>query len=484
MFARSLWPWPVHRRRPPLLMVGGLLLGVAIALALAPAIATESPPIPVPNVLPEWKIVANTLWVLLTGFLVFFMNAGFAMLETGFCRYKNAVNMLSKNLIVFALSTLAYWATGFAIMFGNGNEVMGYSGFFLGGPDNSPLTDIAYEGTFESLGWAAVPLKAKFFFQLAFAGTAATIVSGAVAERVRFLAFLIFSLLLVGFSYGVTGHWVWGNGWLAQFGFYDFAGSTLVHSVGGWAGLVGAVMLGPRLEKYSDGRITAIPGHNMALSTLGCLILWLGWFGFNPGSLMAADPDAIVHILLTTNMSAAAAALAATLVSWLYFGKPDLTMIINGVLAGLVAVTAACAYVSLAGAVLIGAIAGVIVVFSVVLLERLRVDDPVGAISVHLVCGVWGTLAVGLFSVGPDVYPWYGAANGPLAGLFLGGSVDQLLTQLLGVLSVGGFTAAFSTVVWLLLRFTVGIRVTPTEEYEGLDLSEHSMEAYSGFLKE
>ncbi|GAB4341961.1 MAG: ammonium transporter [Cyanophyceae cyanobacterium] len=461
-----------------------MIIGVAIALAAAPAIATEPPPIPADRLLPEWKIVANTLWVLLTGFLVFFMNAGFAMLETGFCRYKNAVNMLSKNLIVFALSTLAYWATGFAIMFGNGNEVMGYSGFFLIGPDNSPLTDIAYEGTFEALGWAAVPLKAKFFFQLAFAGTAATIVSGAVAERVRFLAFLMFSLLLVGFSYGVTGHWVWGNGWLAQFGFYDFAGSTLVHSVGGWAGLVGAVMLGPRLEKYSEGRITAIPGHNMALSTLGCLILWLGWFGFNPGSLMAADPDAIVHILLTTNMSAAAAALAATLVSWLYFGKPDLTMIINGVLAGLVAVTAACAYVSLAGAVVIGAIAGVMVVFSVVLLERLRVDDPVGAISVHLVCGIWGTLAVGLFSVGPNVYPWYGAANGPLAGLLLGGSVDQLLTQLLGVLSVGGFTAAFSTVVWLLLRFTVGIRVTPTEEYEGLDLSEHSMEAYSGFLKE
>lgn len=481
MVVRFLRPFPGHPPRSALLrLLGCLGVGAAIATLAAPAIAA----VPPPTALPEWKIVANTLWVLLTGFLVFFMNAGFAMLETGFCRYKNAVNMLSKNLIVFALSTLAYWATGFAIMFGNGNEVMGYSGFFLTGPDNSPLTDVAYEGTFAALGWAAVPLKAKFFFQLAFAGTAATIVSGAVAERVRFLAFLLFSLLLVGFSYGVTGHWVWGNGWLAQFGFYDFAGSTLVHSVGGWAGLVGAVMLGPRLEKYSEGRITAIPGHNMALSTLGCLILWLGWFGFNPGSLMAADPDAIVHILLTTNMSAAAAALAATLVSWLYFGKPDLTMIINGVLAGLVAVTAACAYVSLAGAVLIGAIAGAIVVFSVVLLERFRVDDPVGAISVHLVCGIWGTLAVGLFSVGPNVFPWYGAANGPLAGLFLGGSVDQLLTQLLGVLSVGGFTAAFSTVVWLVLRFTVGIRVTPTEEYEGLDLSEHSMEAYSGFLKE
>jgi Amt family ammonium transporter len=430
-------------------------------------------------------IVVDTLWTIFAGILVFFMNAGFAMLETGFCRNKNAVNILAKNLIVFALSTIAYWATGFALMFGNGNGLWGTEGFFLQGPDNSPLTGVNYEGNFTALSWAAIPLEAKFFFQLAFAGTAATIVSGAVAERIRFLAFLLFSLMLVGISYGITGHWVWGDGWLAQLGFYDFAGSTVVHSVGGWAGAVGALLLGPRLEKYDrDGRITAIPGHNMAISTLGCLILWLGWFGFNPGSTMAADPLAISHILLTTNMAAATGGVAATITSWLYFSKPDLSMVINGILAGLVSITASCAYVNLTSAMVIGAIAGIIVVFSVVTLERFQVDDPVGAISVHLVCGIWGTLAVGLFSVGGGQYSWYASQEGPVAGLLAGGGFDQLLNQLLGVLAVGGFTVSFSTVVWVVLRMTVGIRVLPTEEIEGLDLSEHSMEAYSGFLKE
>ncbi|MFN3679368.1 ammonium transporter, partial [Thermosynechococcus sp.] len=300
------------------------------------------------------QVVLNTLWVIFAGVLVFFMNAGFAMLETGFCRAKNAVNLLSKNLIVFALSSISYWAIGFALMFGDGNGVLGTSGFFLLGADNSPATGTAYQGVYDALSWAAVPLSAKFFFQLVFAGTAATIVSGAVAERIKFYAFFIFSLLLVGISYPITGHWIWGGGWLQQLGMWDFAGSTVVHSVGGWAALMGAALLGPRLGRFlPDGSVAAIPGHNFAIATLGCLILWLGWFGFNPGSTMAADPGAIAHIVVTTNMSAAFGGVTATIVSSRYFGKPDLSMIINGILAGLVAITAPCAFVSIGSAVLI-----------------------------------------------------------------------------------------------------------------------------------
>ncbi|MEA5513162.1 ammonium transporter, partial [Nodularia sp. UHCC 0506] len=260
----------------------------------------------------ELQVALDTLWVAVAAFLVFFMNAGFGMLETGFCRQKNAVNVLSKNLIVFALASIAFWAIGFGIMFGDGNSFLGTSGFFLSGADNSPLKGDAYEGVFSALSWAGVPLAAKFLFQLAFAGTAATIVSGAVAERIKFIDFLIFSILLVGIAYPITGHWIWGGGWLSGFGFWDFAGSTVVHSVGGWAALMGAAFLGPRIGKYQDDQTVALPGHNMSIATLGCLILWLGWFGFNPGSTMAADANAIAHIAVTTNMAAAAGAVAAT----------------------------------------------------------------------------------------------------------------------------------------------------------------------------
>lgn len=283
----------------------------------------------------ELKVGLDTIWVMIAGMLVFFMNAGFCMLETGFCRQKNAVNVLSKNLIVFALSTIAFWIIGFGLMFSDGNGFLGTSGgWFLSGADNSPATGDAYQGIFGSLNWTGVPLLAKFFFQLVFAGTAATIVSGAVAERIKFVDFLIFSLLLVGIAYPITGHWIWGGGWLADMGFFDFAGSTVVHSVGGWAALMGAAFLGPRLGKYQDGQVTALPGHNMSIATLGCLILWLGWFGFNPGSTMAADPNAIAHIAITTNTAGAFGGLAATITAWLYLGKPDLSMIINGILAG------------------------------------------------------------------------------------------------------------------------------------------------------
>ena len=426
------------------------------------------------------QVALDTLWVLVAGFLVFFMNAGFCMLETGFCRSKNAVNLLAKNLIVFGLSTIAFWLVGFGLMFGDGNSFLGTAGFLLRGIDNSPATGNTYEGVYSSLSWAGVPLKAKFFFQLAFAGTAATIVSGAVAERIKFIAFFVFSLFLVGVSYPITGHWIWGGGFLANLGFWDFAGSTVVHSVGGWAALVGALLLGPRLGRY-QARPVAMPGHNLAISTLGCLILWLGWFGFNPGSTMAADPYAISHIVVTTNIAAALGGLAATVVSWLFLTKPDLSMIINGILAGLVAITAPCAYVNLGSAAVIGLVAGTVVVFSVTLLDQLRIDDPVGAISVHLVCGIWGTLAVGLFSVGADVFPWYGADGGPQAGLFLGGSLQPLLIQVLGVLAVAAFTVVFSLIAWSLLKAVVGIRVSEAEENKGLDLCEHAMEAYPEF---
>jgi Amt family ammonium transporter len=422
------------------------------------------------------KVAVDTVWVMIAAFLVIFMNAGFAMLETGFCRQKNAVNILSKNLIVFALATIAYWAIGFGLMFGNGNGYFGLSGFFLQG-DSS---------TFKALEWTSVPLAAKFLFQVAFAGTAATIVSGAVAERIKFIDFLIFSLALVGISYAVTGHWIWGGGWLAQGDehFWDFAGCTVVHSVGGWSALTGVLFLGARAGKYQNGEITALPGHNMSIATLGCLILWLGWFGFNPGSTMAADPSAIAHIALTTNLSAAAGGITATITAWVYLGKPDLSMIINGILAGLVGITASCAYVNYGSSVMIGAIAGVIVVFSVTLFEKQSIDDPVGATSVHLVCGIWGTLAVGLFSVGPDVYSWYGKGLGPAKGLLLGGGINQLWLQIVGVVAVGVFTVAFSSLVWAILKSTLGMRVSLQEELEGLDIGEHGMEAYSGFLKE
>ncbi len=403
----------------------------------------------------------NTIWVLIASILVIFMNAGFGMLETGFCRQKNAVNILAKNLIVFALATIAYWAIGFALMFGRDNPFVGLSGFFLTGePATYGLEPFP----------VGLPVSVFFLFQVAFAGTAATIVSGAVAERIKFTDFLIFSIVLVAISYSITGHWIWGGGWLSEMGFKDFAGSTAVHSVGGWAALVGAYILGPRYGKYSEGRVNAIPGHNMSIATLGCLILWIGWFGFNPGSQLAADSH-VPYIAVTTNLAAAAGGITSTFVSWWKDGKPDLSMIINGILAGLVGITAGCDGVSYLGAIIIGLIAGVIVVYSVGIFDTIiKIDDPVGATSVHLVCGIWGTLAVGLFNTE--------------SGLFYGGGIGQLINQIIGILAVGVFTVAFSVALWLALKATLGIRVSLEEEVNGLDIGEHGMEAYSGFVKE
>ena len=444
----------------------------AVALLLIPVTAAQAQEAAEG---PGFQVALDTLWVMIAGFLVFFMNAGFALVESGFCRSKNTVNILAKNFIVFAIACLTFWATGFALMFGDGSTFIGLKGFFLAGADNSPAID-GYSGVYSALSWTGVPLEAKFFFQLVFAATAATIVSGAVAERIKFQAFILFAALLVAVMYPISGHWIWGGGWLSAPeagmlakmglpGFKDFAGSTVVHSVGGWAALLGVLMLGPRLGKYrKDGTIGAIPGHNIALATLGGLVLWLGWFGFNPGSTMAADGAAIAHISVTTAMAAAAGVAAATAYSWVRLGTPDLSMIINGSLAGLVAITAPCDGVSVLGSVVIGLVAGALVVEAVLTFDKLHIDDPVGATSVHLVNGIWGTLAVGLFNTE--------------AGLLYCGGMKQLITQAIGIAAVAVFTVVASLVFWLLTKAILGLRVSPDEEYLGLDMSEMGLEAY------
>ena len=423
------------------------------------------------------KVVADTMWVLVTAMLVFFMNLGFACVETGFCRVNNSTNILSKNFIVFAASSIAFLVLDFGLMFGNGTGFMGTDGLlFLGGPDTSPATGEAYKGVYASLNWTGVPLLAKFFFQLVFAGTAATIVSGAVAERIKYFSFIAFSFIIVGVIYPIVGHWIWGGGWLAQKGFLDFAGSTQVHSIGGWAALAGVIALGPRYGKYNkDGTVNPIPGHNLSLALIGCFVLWLGWFGFNPGSTMAADPEAISRICVTTNTAAAAAMLSATLVSTMMLGKPDLGMTINGCLAGLVAITAPCAFVSVMSSLIIGLFAGVLVVLAVAAFDKLRLDDPVGALAVHLANGVFGTLCVGLFAESQ----W---TPGQAAGLFFGGGLKQLSVQMTGVLAAGAFVFAVSLLAWLLLKVTMGIRVSVQEEIEGLDIGEHGQTTYPEFV--
>ncbi len=422
------------------------------------------------------KVLFDTLWVLITAMLVFFMNLGFSMVEAGFARMKNTVNILSKNFIVFAISSLAFWVIGWGLMYGNGNGFLGLQGLFgISGADNSPATGDAYQGVYSALSWATVPLLAKFFFQLVFAGTAATIVSGAVAERIKYLSFIVFSFVLVALIYPLSGHWIWGGGWLAGLGFWDFAGSTVVHSVGGWAALSGVLVLGPRIGKFRDGRVHPIPGHSMPLATIGVFVLWLGWFGFNPGSTMAADPEAIARICVTTNSAAAAGLLSSTIVAWLLLGKPDLSMTINGCLAGLVAITAGCAYVSVGSSLIIGTVAGAIVVFAVIGFDRIKIDDPVGALSVHLVNGVFGTIAVGLFAEGRFM------PNTTGDGLFFGGGSSLLLSQVIGVAAVGAFVFVVSLIVWNILKITIGVRVSEAEEHEGLDIGEHGMYAYPEF---
>lgn len=414
-------------------------------------------------------MIVDTMWVFLTAILVFFMNLGFAAVEAGFARSKNTVNILSKNFIVFAVSSLGFLIIGWGLMFGGDNPLIGTQHLFILGD-----SDLSY---YKDTLTSNVPFWGKFFFQLVFCGTAATIVSGAVAERVKYISFIIFSFILTLFIYPIVGHWVWGGGWLADLGFMDFAGDTVVHSVGGWAALAGALILGPRIGKYGkDGKVSAIPGHNMSLAVIGLFVLWLGWFGFNPGSTMSfQNPSDVMHILMTTNTAAIAAILTSTITSWIFIGKPDLGMTINGCLAGLVGITGSCAYVSISASLIIGAIAGVIVVFAVMFFDRIKVDDPVGATSVHLGCGVFGTICVGLFA--KEGVTTLSTQN----GLFYGGGFKLLGIQLLGIIAVGVFVFAASLLVWFIIKKTIGIRVSREEEIAGLDIGEHGNIAYPDF---
>lgn len=407
----------------------------------------------------------NIVWVFLGAVMVMLMQAGFAILEAGLTRQKNCNNVLMKNIMDFSIGSLIFLVVGFGLMFGES------LGGFIGTTGFIDPTTLGLD-QFEALSPSVF-----IFFQTVFCATAATIVSGAMAERTKFSSYLIYTLVISLVIYPISGHWIWGGGFLAEMGFIDYAGSTAVHSVGGWAALMGAIVLGPRIGKYNeDGTANAIPGHNIMMATLGVFILWFCWFGFNPGSSLEAA-GYVGHIAMTTNLSACAGALVAMFLTWKKYGKPDISMTLNGILAGLVAITAGCHIVSLYSAIAIGAIGGVLVVYGCEILDqKFHVDDPVGAVGVHCLNGVWGTIAVGLFASNTP------ASQGTL-GLFFGGGADLLITQLIGVVCVAAWVCATSFVMFTLIKKTVGLRVTPREELAGLDLGEHGSEAYPDFLK-
>ena len=415
-----------------------VLLALALCLLSGGAFAQEGGEVAAGEV----AFALETIAILFFAVLVAFMQPGFALLEAGLIGAKNVINIFMKNFADFAVAGLAFWAVGFGLMYRSTDT--GQIFWFLNG----------YETGMN------VPVSADFIFQMVFAATAATIVSGAIAGRMKFPAYLVFSVVMTALIYPFLGHWQWGGGWLSELGFADFAGSSVVHAVGGFAALGGVLAIGPRIGRYAGGKVNAMPGHNMALAGLGVFLLWIGWFGFNPGSQLAyssqADAEAIANIFLNTNLAAAAGAVAAMFTSWAMFKKPDFSMTINGVLAGLVGITAGPDVITGLAAVLVGAIAGVIVVFSVLMFDRIRVDDPVGAISVHGVCGIWGTLAVGIFGGG------------------------NLGVQALGTLSYAAAAFIAGFVIFYLLKVTIGIRVSPQEEITGLDLVEHGTEAYAG----
>ena len=394
----------------------------------------------------------NNTWMLVATFLVFIMHLGFASLEAGLTQSKNTVNILFKNVSIIAIGILTYAVCGFNLMYpGEFNGYFGFAGFGITNP-------IGSAGLIDYAG-GAYTYFTDFIFQAMFAATAATIVSGAVAERIKLSSFLIFSTIYVAIIYPIAGSWKWGAGWLDQMGFYDFAGSTLVHSVGGWAALVGAILVGSRLGKYGqNGQIKPILGHNMPLATIGVFLLWFGWYGFNGGSVLSADPGGVSLVFVTTTLAAAAGVIGAMITSWYVSKKPDLSMILNGSLAGLVGITAGADVISPMNSVLVGFIAGIIVVLSVIQLDKLKIDDPVGAISVHLVCGIWGTLAVGIFSV-----------------------AHSLFVQALGVVAYGIFCLIGSILIFTILKYSIGLRVSEDEEIIGLDIGEHDMESYAGF---
>jgi Amt family ammonium transporter len=397
---------------------------------------------------------ANNIWMMVSIFLVFTMHLGFATVETGLTRAKNTVNILFKNTAIVAIGLLTYALIGFNLMYpGDFNiipGIFGFAGFGVAAPYGAAGL-IDYAG-------GAYSYWTDFLFQGMFAATAATIVSGAVAERIKLDAFLIFSALYVALVYPFVGSWVWGGGWLSELGFHDFAGSTLVHSVGGWGALAGILLLGPRLGKYVNGQVKAIMGHNMPLLTIGVFLLWLGWFGFNGGSVLSGDPGAVSFVLVTTSLAAAAGIIGSMIMSWIIQKKPDLTMVLNGCLAGLVGITAGADAVSVRAAILIGLICGAVAVVSVLTFDKLKIDDPVGATTVHLVCGILGTLFVGVFS--PDY---------------------SLGVQALGVLVYGVTCFPLAFIIFFVLKKTIGIRVSEEEELKGLDIGEHGMEAYAGF---
>jgi Amt family ammonium transporter len=401
----------------------------------------------------------NTVWTLVATTLVFFMQAGFAMVEAGFTRSKNAGNIVMKNLMDFVVGSLVFWIIGFTIMFGQ--DVAGIIG-------TGSLFSL---GSYEHLG-LGIPKEAFLIFQTVFCATAATIVSGAMAERTKFISYLIYSFVISALIYPVVGHWIWGGGWLSTMGFHDFAGSTVVHSVGGWSALMGAIIIGPRIGKYEkDGKVNVIQGHSITLGALGVFILWFGWFGFNPGSTLSGMAiDSISHIFVTTNLAAAAAALVAMTISWIKGGKADIGMTLNGALGGLVGITAGCDAVSIPGAVMIGIIAGTIIVFGIDFIDRkLKVDDPVGAIGVHGLCGAVGTILVGLFSLE--------------GGLLYGNGASLLITQITGVITVAAWTLGTTFVLFTVLKKTIGLRVSAEEEKVGLDLEEHGINSYYDFQK-
>jgi Amt family ammonium transporter len=417
-------------------IAGALLVpGVALADEVSPGLFT-----------------ANNVWMMLAAGLVFIMHLGFASLESGLTRAKNTVNILFKNVFIVCVGILTYYICGFNLMYPGDfslGSFFGFAGFGL---------DPGLEGNTPAYADGGYTYWTDFLFQAMFAATAATIVSGAVAERVKLSAFMIFSTLFVALVYTIAGSWKWGGGFLDAMGFYDFAGSTLVHSVGGWGALVGAVLLGPRLGKFSkDGRMHPIPGSNMPMATVGVFLLWLGWFGFNGGSVLSADPELTSLTLVTTCLAAAAGGVAAMFTSQIVSSKPDLSMALNGILAGLVGITAGADVMTPFTAVIIGLVAGGLVVGSVIFFDRIKVDDPVGAISVHLTCGIWGTLAVGIFSTNSE---------------------HSFVTQLIGVLCYGAFTVVCAGLLFGILKATMGIRVSEDEEVEGLDLGEHGMHAY------
>jgi Amt family ammonium transporter len=433
-----------------------ILLALVMLLAPAAAVAAEAESSPIDAVKEELQTNINIVWTCVAAFLVFFMQAGFAMVETGFTRAKNAVNILMKNLMDFSIGSLAFFLVGFGLMFGKTNGLFGTTLFGLGGVE--PGTH--WNWTF-------------LIFQTVFAATAATIVSGAMAERTKFIAYLVYSAVISLVIYPVFGSWAWGSlleggGWLEGLGFHDFAGSTVVHSIGGWLALAGAVVLGARVGKYGpDGKPRAITGHNIPLAALGVFILWFGWFGFNPGSTTVGNGQ-IGYIAVTTNLAAAAGAVVAMIVAWVIMKKPDASMALNGALAGLVAITCPCDGVTPFGSIIIGAVAGALVVLSVMFFDHvLKVDDPVGAVSVHGVNGLWGTLSYGLFAMD--------------GGLFYGGGFKQLGVQALGAVTAFAWAFGIGLALFYGIKATIGLRVTPEEELKGLDLGEHGMEAYAGF---